>query len=410
MLSFLKRLRLPVNSGHNQLVYLASGLSYTLSSSLCVGGYLQAFLLSSGLTTAQVALFGSVSTACSMLSYFLFTLYRPRGGNYLPMLWLGMLAGALCPLSMVFSALWLRGTAMLLLLLPFHALYNLGICFSSSAEYCSVPRLFSRQEYGSLVTTSGILGSLLALMTSLVVPRLISGGSEMSGYIAIFAVSSTFMLLSALLNSRYRPISGAQSEAQKGGLSLKEIAGRLRNRDFLVKMLPHILRGVFSTGVTCFPLIALSRLELSAAQSGYLVAITTASGLLSTILLLPLLKRFRSGHIILGSVSICVVCLIAVPFVNNVTVFFALYFIMNAAKNAESYGVPIGVMRSTPTAELPLVSSLRMLLYSGSTSLMTLLVGGLLDSYALPVMLVISAVSLLGGLLYARQFTDALAE
>lgn len=398
----------------NQKLDLLNTLTYTAAGGMLAGSYLQAFMLSKGMTAGDYSVMSFVSTAMSMLAYLLFAFYRPRSGSYFPTLRLCALLAILYPLSLLLCTGLPGGTALWVMIIASGA-NSLIAAFKATAAYAVTPHLYPRSEYGALLAKGGLIGCLVAAVISLVGPGMLGDGTDAGGYALFFGLSAAGLSASAGLIMMYRPLrqqaGGAQEAAGGSGLNWSGMIARLRDRAFAFRMLPHLIRGVGAAAFGYFSLVGITNTPLTAAQSSYLVTIGVVAQLAGNYLLLRMSRRISSGLITLMGMGVQAVCLLVISFVHdNVVWLFALLFISSLAGIIGDSGVPMGVVKSTPTEDLALVSSLRMLACSGTNCLFVLILGRMIGSMTFLALLIGAAAFTAAGILYYRQFTDELSD
>lgn len=397
----------------NQARFIAAMLTYSVAVNMMSGGYIQAFMLNLGLGAGDVTLHGVTSTASALAAYCMFSLFRPKGGRYFGTMVVNAFLMVLYPVLLLCSAL-LGGRSALMLILAGVVLYSLASAFKSSAEFATIPYLFPRREYGRIVGKGASIGCLIAAGISVIGSAVLSTTAGNTGYVCFFAISAVSMLLSALITMRYRPAQEQtyveQESAASGGVDIRRLLARLGDRAFLWRMLPHLLRGAGMAGLYYFPLVGMTNAPLNAAQSGYLIVISVAAQLLGNLTFMRLSQKVRSGWLVIVPFGIAVTCMLAVPFVHSVPVFMGLYFVVMTASCVSDSGIPQGVMRSTSLADLPLVSSLRMVASSGMNCILVMVLGWMIEVSPFAAMAVSAAVYMVGGVLYFAQFRDQMDE
>ena len=396
----------------NKTLFVLSMLSYTTAVNLISNGYIQSFMLNLGLGTEDVASLGAVSTAFAMCAYLLFSIFRPKNGDYYKTMLINAFLMALYPACLLISGLF-GGKTALALILGGNALYCIFLAFKYSSEFTVIPRLFPRSEYGSVVGKSGSIGCLIAAAISLIGAAMISPESGNAAYIGFFAVAFLFMVLSAWFGTRYKLIKNpeeAQESASHGGIQFRQLFERIRDRSFLMRMLPHFLRGAGMAGIYYFPMVGMQRVALNAVQSGYLIVVGVAAQLMGNLLFARLCKRIRSGWLVLVPFGIEIACLLLVPFVDGVIGFLALYFVLLLFTCISDCAIPNGVLRSTASEDLPMISSLRMMACNGVNCILVMAFGRMIDVYPFVTMLIAAAIYLAGGVMYFHHFRDQMKD
>lgn len=388
---------------------LTHQLVYTVAIGMIATGYVQSFLLSRGLTAGDYSMISFAGTAMSMLAYFLFTLYRPKNDNYFPTLKINSFLAVLYPLSLL-ACILLNAPAVLIVMMISTAANSLVGAFKATAGYAVVPHLYPRSEYGPMMAKAGIGGCLIATVVSMIGSSVLDADAGTGGYALFFGIAALSFLITACIPLFYRPLKHedeAPAASHASGLDMKKLVSRLKDRKFAFRMLPHLIRGVGMASFGYLSLVGITNTRLTASQSGYLVTIGVAAQLIGNFLLLKMSKKLSSGVITLAGMGVQAACLLIMPFVHdNVFLMFAILFIASLASIVGDTGVPMGVVQSTSSDDLPLVSSLRMLACSGTSCLFVLILGRMIEHAAFWALAIGAAAYIAAGLLYWRQFTD----
>ena len=397
----------------NHNLELTNQLVYTTSIGMMATGYIQAFLLSRGLTASDYSMISFAGTAMSMLAYFLFTLYRPKNDNYFPTLRINSFLAILYPLSLLLCLL-LKSSAVLVVMMIATAVNSLTAAFKATASYALVPQLYPRSEYGPMMAKAGMGGCLIATVVSMLGSSFLNADADAGVYALFFGIAAVGVLITACIPLFFRPLKledAPPAESRSSGLDMKKLISRLKDRKFAFRMLPHLIRGVGMAGFGYLSLVGITNTPLTASQSGYLVTIGVAAQLIGNYFLLKMSKKLSSGIITLAGMGVQAACLLIMPFVHgNVFLMFSILFIANLASIIGDTGVPMGVVQSTSSDDLPLVSALRMLACSGTSCLFVLILGRMLEHAAFWALAIGAAAYIAAGLLYWRQFTDQVHE
>ena len=160
-----------------------------------------------------------------------------------------------------------------------------------------------------------------------------------------------------------------------------------------------------------FVVIALKNLPQSPLISSGIVAVSTCSNMLGNLFFMKTTGRIRSGKMILCANGICAACMMIVPLGLNTAAFFAVYLIYGTANIISQAAVPVGVLQSTPTRNLPFISSARMFACSGATCIMIPIFGTWIErSRAGGVMLVAALLFVAAGICFNRQYRDEIKD
>jgi len=392
----------------NKLLYILMTLLNTAGYSLCADGYIQAYMLENGLSAATIGLYGSVTQLSALAAYAYFAMFSPKNGSYRFSLILSSLIYAIYPVGFLVMGVMGGNIAMIIGAMLMAAAINGffgGIRFAS--ENCVVPLLFPRRDFGALLGKSGLIGSALATVISLIGGVVLSRIDAMIGYRVFFAAAAGVLMLAACLVPAFS-LSAPKGEAtpvNHAGLPFK----RIFTKPFLTLLLPHFLRGICEAGVYYFVVVALLNITLSTFETSLIVTVGVAASMLGNFLLMHFSNRLNTGKLVQRSIWVMAVCVVLIVFTKANWLFFVLYFVFKTSHNTMAQAVPVGVMRAVPLEDLPLVTPVRMFVLSGTNSLCTLLFGALFDSIApICIMGLTAGVLLIAGHFFRRQFTDAL--
>ena len=149
----------------NESIFLIVSVFYGLGTSFLSEGYVQAYLIELGMGVREIGLYGTLGYIAALASYALFSLYKPKGGDYLPMMFMAALSLMLFPLILAAAGLF---PALSMIVLFGSALYQFMAGFRGSCDYSVVPRIMPRSRYGGLSGKCGLIGSALAAVMSAV--------------------------------------------------------------------------------------------------------------------------------------------------------------------------------------------------------------------------------------------------
>ena len=386
----------------NIRLFFIVSVTYTLGCSLVGEGYVQSFLMRLGLSDMDIGVYGTCVQLAALLGYGLFLFFHPkrRAGYVRAIFFLG-LGGAALPAALIGAGgfglpAWI--------LFAGAAVFNLAMAMRAACEYCAVPMLYPRDRYGRISAKCGMAGSGLAALVSAVGASLVSGSDPMRQYLTLFALALFTLTASALIAWGYTPLPELDGEEEKAAPRARSALRRL-----IYLLLPHLLRGVAAAFFYYFVPVSLRKVTLSPFGQTLLVTVGVASTMAACWAFMKLQDRFRTGRLILWSNIATALFATATCLNASEPGFFLLYALYMFAFNVTAYAVPVGVLYSTPSAELPRISSLRLLIMSGASCAMYTPVASLLS--AAPAWAVMAAgglVHILSGALFCRQYTDAL--
>jgi len=387
----------------NIAVYLLFSAMYGIAVNICAEGYIQACLLRLGFGTQGIRNYGIAVQAFSLAAYLLFARPRAtqkglRGINAAAALCMGVLPAALAAAGSIPPSGAVYG-----IVLCAAALYGFFTAARAVTEFNMAPYLFTRSLYGSVTGKASVLGGIIPIGISLGAGFLL----QRESYTFLFLVCAAAFALAALFALLYR-LDGSPGQAPPyvswAGAIKAAVSARYR-----VRLLPHLLRGVGMAGMYYIVPSALKNISLSKSEEPLLIAIPIAATIAGSFAYVLLQKKMGSGAITFASMLICSLLMPPLALLAGKYVFFVLYFIFFIFNMISQLSIPTGVLRSTPDSELPLISSMRLLLMSAAVSLFIFLFGLSLQ-YAAPVwiMLFSGAVFTFCGFLYRKQFDDRL--
>lgn len=390
----------------NQNIYLIGKMLETIGMGLCSQGYVQAYLMGNGMSSGDLGVYGAFSQVFSIGAYLLFTFHKPTKG-YLRGYLTGRILYSLYPLILLAAGIFAGNIPMMLGAVCISAGISGYMNASAFAcQNCMIPMLFSRKDFGILQGRSGLIGGILTTIISMLASFILSKSDETIGYIAFFAGGAFVFLISALSAVLYKmaPVPMEVEEKTNAKFSAKAIF----NKHFMYLMAPHFLRGIGGGGFYYFIYVALQNITLTPMENSLLVTVSVAGSFISCIIFTKAIKMgVKTGVLVQYSQYICIATLLLTTYNKNNIVFFVLYFIEQIAFNIVGYLVPVGVMRSTKTEDLPLVTPIRMIMVNGGNSLSTFLWGQMFAFFPAIFMMGISCIAFAGSAqLFRKQLTD----
>ncbi len=387
----------------NETVFLIVSVFYGLGGSFLSEGYIQTYLLELGMSVQQIGLYGILGNAGAVASYALFSFYKPRNGSFLTPLFITSLGITIFPIVLALTSLVPRIGAALLL---FNAAYQFLLGFRTSSDYCVVPMVMPRSHYGKLSSKCGMIGSGLAALVSVLSAAIMRDASAMSGYMTIFISAAAALLISAGAVRFYRPMNTDGEMAQKADTRGK----RLTRRSAWI-LFPHLLRGIACGGLYYYVVISLQRVTLSSSQSSLIVTIGVVGAMLGCAIFMFLEKYMKTGTIILLSNAAVGLCALLTAFNVSPIWFLVIYFVYVTVNNTSCYAIPAGVVYVIPGEELPFISSMRMLMMTGGSTVFIQVFSMLMNVWPSWTVMAISAlVYIAAGVVFKLQFTDTLKK
>ena len=383
------------------MVFLIVSVFYGLGTSFLSEGYVQAYMLDLGMSVQQIGLYGTLGNIGALSSYALFSFFRPKNDNYMTPMFIMALGIALLPILLALLSLAPQLAVILLLVSTVHS-FALG--FRASCDYCVVPTIMPRSQYGNLSGKCGMIGSGLAALVSAASASIMAGADAMSGYMTIFLAAAASLIISATAIRFYKPALPTEEAVKKA----KGKGSSFSKRSAWI-LLPHLLRGISTGGFYYFVVVSMQRVTLSASGSSLIVTIGVVGAMVGCLLFMFLEKRMKTGLITLIGNLIAGLCAVLTAFNTQPVLFFALYFGYMMFNNVSAYAIPAGVVYSVSAEELPFISSMRMLMMSCGSTVCIQLFSMLMSVWAAwTVMAIAAAVYAAAGVIFKLQYSDAL--
>lgn len=384
--------------GRNRLIYIAIYLLINIAYGLCATEYLQAYMLESGLSMGMVGIYGTVSQTAALLAYALYPRCKKNGGEHRFFCRMSMLY-ALYPLMYAVSGLFSSPTAIFLFMAGGACLLSGVGGFRSTSEFALTPSLFPRTQYAQVIGWGGILGGGVALAFSLLGMMVFDSKNI---YTLFFLTAGVCTIGTALLAPRYR--CDATAEQSQNGMSFAEMFQKLSSRKYIALFFPHLIRGIAMGGMYYILAVTLPNVEIN---SALLVPATVCGTMLANWMFLFLSRHIPARGLIVAVNGICAVCMVVLPLARAAWLYLGIYILYYISKILSENTVPMGVLRSTSQADLPFVSSIRMLCTSTASALTTLTLAPLAEKLPVGAIPVFAAIIfVITSLLYARQFDD----
>ena len=385
----------------NQTAFSLNELGCAFAGCFMSESYVQAYLLLLGLTVRQISLYGTLCYAAALMSYVVFGLCRPREGGYFTLFRACAYPMILLPLALCLAP---GLSARLPIILAAAFVYQVCGGFRSSSLFSIIPTLFPRRYYGRLLARCSTVGCALGAVMSIVNALFVKEHSLVS-YQVLFGVSAALYLVSAFSIRLMRPTAPQEEETPLHRPSLRE-SMNARNLQLLV---PHLLRGIATGGYYYFVVASFQRLTLPPSLQPLMVTVGVCGSVFGVYAFGRLEKRCRTGTEIFFSNIICALCGVLTALNRSPALFFLLYFTYMVTNNITANAVPTGVIYSTPMADLPFISSMRMLVMSGASCVMIPVWGRLMDLAPVwVVMALCAAVHVATGAIFRVQYKDPL--
>ena len=382
----------------NERIYILRSLSQSVATGLCDGAYVTSFMLFIGLNNQQISTvnagMNAAMFAASLLILFAYR-WNKTGISLVQVFSVGCI---LVPGSLLAASVISPQYAFILLLI-LRSAASLMSSARNSAEINAVPILFGRQRYAHLLGVSGSIGGVFTLLISLGTMWLFRSMNEADSYTGFFTAATALMGIYAMLSFAYRRSDGAQTvEVQPVHIR------KVLSKQYLVKSIPHVVRGIGTTGVVMFPMVVLSNVELTQQQNTLIIPLSIVASIISSMVLTEVSKYLKPGTIVMLGFLVSSAVMITAPFIRTPITYMVLYSLMLTANTMASKSTMASVVYACEKEELSLMSSLHVLYYALAYSPAMLLFGKYLDVAPLAVMTAAAFCYGSGGILFHCYF------
>ena len=347
---------------------IASSLR-TLANLCFTGTILQTFLASLGFSSTFVYINATILSAANVTTTFLFSRWADKGSVIkraaiveIPHALLYLLYIPICLWKSASLSTFLALTGICLLQTVCTALYT--VC-----EYKVPYVIFNAKDYGTFLSFSGIVSSLLSLLTGALISWLTKYYDYAQLMLVSGGISAALMLTSALLHRSQKsvvdePPPSAQANNRKS-LSLVEI---FKVPVFLHLIPANFLRGFSGGVVSVFATIALSNGQSDSVVTS-MVSYQAAAALVGCFAFGFCIKYLSPRLItLLGSLAFLLAPLILV---HNETVFLAAFTLIIFGRTLVEYAVPALLRFAVPAEIAGPYNAWRMVLYFSANMLAT---------------------------------------
>ncbi|MEG0692721.1 MAG: hypothetical protein RR444_06530, partial [Oscillospiraceae bacterium] len=381
----------------------------TVSVALTSDNYVQAFLIKSGISSFGIGMYGFFMQIFAMIAYFFLLGISPKKKGFKrKYLWSSMLLCAF-PIGLILSnSIGSQKIATLLIATVAGVIFSVFLAYKNTCEYSMVSYIFEKEYYGVVLGKGGVLGGLLAFAITGFSSRLLGKLGFPMGYYFIFLVAALIFIVSALFIINLKLHLPNHEEFIEKGPSINSLLRTMLTKEYLMRLFPHFLRGMGSSGIYFFMTIAMSCIDLTENQIAVAVAIGVASITVSNLLFVFAIKYISVSRIVWSTNLVCGICMVVTTLNSNLYVFYILYGMLMFFYTLSQLSIPTGVLHSTKTEDMPAISAMRMLLTSAASSLFILLYGSLLKIIpAIYIMLFAATIFIICGYCYKKQFETA---
>ena len=336
---------------------------------------LQVFLLTHGITETQLGLSKFLAYLCTVIGYVMYM--RPAGRLPPPKIIQTYQKQLIClfvlPSAAFLLSLFSRTLASGMFFALFTAAWMISCFFTSRADivmYRLESCMYEPDIYGKIFGILGIVSGILSVILGGAITPLLKNTAANLAYCVIFASAAVFAAGVYLTAGRYRLARDpVPSDAPSFFYLLRETFGDSRNRRVIAI---HILRG-FSSGVTYFLVpagIKLFGVEVS--DLGYITILSTVAGFAANVFIFCKLDKFGVVKTSALSVVLQIAALFTLVLFRNKLVFLSMFFLFNFGSLILATAMPVGVLRVIPSEKLAAVTSLRLLIFQLTDSLVSL--------------------------------------
>lgn len=353
---------------HNKLYFiLASALR--IVALLCVTGpIMQTFLASIGFSSRWIYIHTSIVQAVNILTIFLCSTWADQG-SVIRRTVIAEIPYALLYLLYIPLCLWKSASLWSFLALT-------GICLLQSVcialwticEYKLPYFIFTPKGYGSMLSISGVVGSLISLSAGVVIAKLSTLLPYSTMMLWACVVSVVLMLVCALLHSALKPISNASQTAAPAAKSKPSQLNILAYPLFRRMIPANLLRGFGYGTTTIFAAIALD-LGFDAGVATALVSAQSIAALAGCSLVGVSFSFVAPRFVTLaGSLTFA---LIPLMLISNKFVFLIVFTLVYLGRTLVDYSVPAILRAAVPVQLAGPYNAWRMLLHNGGTLIAT---------------------------------------
>jgi len=391
----------------NIAVYLLFSAMYGVATNICSEGYIQSYLLHLGFGTGGVRNYGIVAQLFPVAAYLIYT-RLPLTKERMKKIYTTVIF-IMCVFPATLAAAgYIRSFRLAtVLVLSTAALYGFLNATRSVTEYNMTPYLFRRRLYANASSLASIVGGVIPVCVSLLTGFLMNRGGS-GTYTLLFSISPAAFFIAALITFAYRLDSAEPGQAPPL-VSYAGVLKRLASKSMLKRLAPHFLRGVGMAGIYYIVPSALKNIRLGDSGETLLIVIPIAATIAGSSIFMLISKKAGSGAVSLVSTAACSLLMPVLVLLTDKRAFFPLYLLFYIFNFMSQLSIPTGVLRSTPNEDLPLISSMRLLIMSGASSIFIFIFGSLPQAVApVYIMIFAGAAFTLCGVVFRRLFSDHL--
>ena len=352
----------------NALLSMLAQAMHSLAVLCSTGPVMQMFLSSIGFSPRYVYLLTTIAQAANIVTIFLCSQWADRG-HLIKHTILAEIPQGILYLCFIPLCLW-QSTSLssFLLLTGICAMQAVAGALYTVCNYKLPYYIYEAESYGSVLALLGLFGSLLSLLTGVLISWLSSFLSYSQIMLYACAISALLMLLSALFHLLYKPVMPFPTQAtlQNQEKNKFPLFTLMRYSIFRKFILSNTFRG-FGYGLTTMMATIALTLGYEPWVSTMVISIQSAAVIIGCIVFGFVSKRLPLRLIILvGSLSFAALPLLMT---GNVYMFFAAFAVAIFGRTIVEHSVPSLFRYCVPAEIAGTFNGWRMLLfYAGSLS------------------------------------------
>lgn len=370
----------------NKINSITASTLKTVTYLFSTGTLVQTLLATLGYGSALIYVSSTVLQAANVLSVILFARWTEGGGIIKRSAYVCLPIGLLFLLMIPFCIAASASIGAYIFLLLIGAMQQVGYGLQSVCEYKLPYYVYRADEYGRVLSISGIISSVISLGASALITSLVAEYSFLTIMAVSFAVSALFMALSCIFTLLEKSLieESHTAEVQDKKEEKKMALLELFRYPVFTRLLPaNFLRGIVC-GVTSVLATVALELGYDEGMTTLMVTVQSLASLLACGVFAAISTRIPARlAIAVGSVMVS-----AVPFmlIDNSAVFIAAYGVVFIGRTLVDYGVPSDLLKKVPLDIAGPYHAWRMVLHNGGA-----LIGTFVATFLSPMALLLAA-------------------
>ena len=361
----------------NRVLYFIYTILYTTGFMFCSGSILQTFMLSVGMSDAEVSAYSAVTQFVQVLAIFAMTFLADKFKRTLKIYASSVLAVTLIAVALVFCV-FVRSDLMAVKVIIFASsvlvYFMMGV--RNSVDYKIIYEIFDMNSIGKLmgvvIAVSGLVSFGVSTAYSYAIKQF-----DYYDVMTVFFILSVFMIaFAALAGFSYKKINDVPEAEKARGLDFSIF----KNKTARALALPSLFRG-FANGIIVLVTVAgFSSGILSTESSTYVTIITQATTFLGNIFFAVICRRVSNKMSLLVSSLVMAVAMPLTVMHGNLTEFLILYAVSYFAFMVVSISIPLLVCEIVPYEEMGSFTCIRMMLFTFGSVIASVLFKPLADT------------------------------